>query len=234
VGVITRVRRDAALYEPAPPRPPTQHGRPRTKGRRRPTLEKIVTSSLTRWKTGALAHGYGEGARHVQITSSTAVWSHSGKPVVPLRWVLIRDPKGRFAPQALLTTNQQLTPEQLLTSFRRRWQLEVTVDEARAHRGVETQRPWSANATARTTPAVLALDSIVTLMAAPRLGPNTMPVRTATWYRKEQPAFSDTIALVRRCVWSHGPFATSGTEAEVVKIPRARFERLTDALCDAA
>ena len=113
----------------------------------------------------------------------------------------------------------------------RRWQMEVTFEEARAHLGVETQHQWSAKAMARTTPAWLALYSSVTLMAAHRLGPNTMPVRTAAWYRKEQPTFSDTIALVRRCAWSHCHFSTSRTEAEVVKIPRALFERFTDALC---
>jgi hypothetical protein len=234
VCVITRLRLDAALYEPAPPRTPKQNGRPRKKGMRLPTLEKILTSSTTRWKMVTMADWYGEGARHVQITSSTAVWYHSGKPVVPVRWVLIRDPEGRFTPQALLATNPQLTPEQVLTYFMRRWQMEVTFEEARAHLGVETQRQWSAKAMARTTPALLALYSIVTLMAAHLLGPNTMPVRTAAWYRKEPATFSDTIALVRRCLWSHCHFSTSGTEAEVVKIPRALFERFTDALCYAA
>jgi hypothetical protein len=91
----------------------------------------------------------------------------------------------------------------------------------RGHTFVETQLQWSAKALARTTPALLALYSVVTLMAAHLLGPNTMPVRTAAWYRKEQPTFSDTIALVRRCLWSHCHFSTSGTEVEVVKIPRA-------------
>jgi hypothetical protein len=116
----------------------------------------------------------------------------------------------------------------------RRWQMEATFEEARAHLGVETQRQWNAKAIARTTPALLALYSIVTLMAAHLLGPHTMPVRTAAWYRKEQATFSDTIALVRRCLWRHCHFSTSGTESEVVKIPRVLLERFTDALCYAA
>jgi hypothetical protein len=234
VCVITRLRLDAALYEPAPPRQPKQNGRPRLKGERLPTLEKLLTTSRTRWKTLPMANWYGEGARRVQIISNTAVWYHSGKPVVPVRWVLIRDPAGRFAPQALLATNLQLTPEQILTYFMRRWQMEATVEEARAHLGVETQRQWNAKAIARTTPALLALYSIVTLMATHLIGTNTMPVRTAAWYRKEHATFSDTIALVRRCLWKQCHFSTSGAEAEVVKIPRALFERFTDALCYAA
>jgi hypothetical protein len=234
VCVITRLRLDAALYEPAPPRQPRQNGRPRKKGKRLPTLEKVLTASTTRWRTVTVANWYGEGARRVQITSKTAVWYHSGKPVVPMRWVLIRDPEGRFEPQALLATDQTLAPSQILTYFVRRWQMETTFEEVRAHLGVETQRQWSDKATARTTPALLALYSMVTLMAAHMIGTNTMPVRTAAWYRKECATFSDTIALVRQCLWRQCYFSTSQAEAEVVKIPRSLFERFTDALCYAA
>ena len=159
---------------------------------------------------------------------------HSGKPVVPIRWVLIRDPERRFAPQALLATNPQLTPVQILTYFVRRWQMEATFEEARAHLGVETQRQWSEKATARTTPALLALYAVLTLMAAHLIGPHPMPVRTAAWYHKAQATFSDTIALVRQCVGRQCHFSTSQAEADVVKIPRALFDRFTDALCYAA
>jgi hypothetical protein len=154
--------------------------------------------------------------------------------VVPIRWVLIRDPEKRFEPQALLATNLQLTPVQILAYFVRRWQMEATFEEARAHLGVETQRQWSDKATARTTPALLALYSLVTLMAAHLIGTNTMPVRTAAWYRKAHATFSDTIALVRQCLWRQCHFSMSQAAADVVKIPRALFERLTDALCYAA
>jgi hypothetical protein len=234
VCVITRLRLDAALYEPAPPRKPRQNGRPRKKGTRLPTLEKVLTDSTTPWATVTVANWYGERDRRVQITSDAAVWYHSGKPVVPIRWVLIRDPAGRFEPQALLTTNQQLAPAQVLTYFIRRWQMETTFEDARAHLGIETQRQWSDKATARTTPVLLALYSIVTLIAAHLLGTNTMPVRTAAWYRKEAATFSDTMALVRRWLWGQDHFSMSHTEADVVKIPRSLFDRFTDALCYAA
>jgi hypothetical protein len=112
--------------------------------------------------------------------------------------------------------------------------MEATFEEARAHLGVETQRQWSDKATARTTPALLALYSLVTLMAALLIGTHPMPVRTAAWYRKAHATFSDTISLVRQCLWRQCHFSTSQAEADVVKIPRALFERLTDALCYAA
>jgi hypothetical protein len=234
VCVITRLRLDAALYEAAPPRKPRHNGRPRKKGQRLPTLAQVLTDASTRWMTVTMTNWYGARARRVQITSDTAVWYHSGKPVVPIRWVLIRDPEGRFAPQALLTTNQQLAPLHILTYVVRRWHMEVTFEEARAHLGVETQRQWSHPAIARTTPALLALYSMVTLIAAHLIGTNPMPVRTAAWYRKEAATFSDTMALVRRWLWGQDHFSMSHTKAEVVNIPWSLFNRFTDALCYAA
>lgn len=67
---------------------------------------------------------------------------------MPIRWVLIRDPLGKFATQALLCTDQEADPVQVLLWFARRWQMEVTFHEVRAHVGVETQRQWSEQARA--------------------------------------------------------------------------------------
>jgi hypothetical protein len=172
--------------------------------------------------------------RCVQLTPNTAVWYHSGKSVVPIRWVVIRAPEGRVAPQALLATNPQLRPVQSLSHVVRRWQMEVTCEEARAHLGVETPRQWSDRATARTTSALFALYSGVTVMAAHLIGPHPMPVRAAAWYRKAHATFSDTIALVRQCLRRQCHISTSRAEADVVKIPRILYERLTETLCYAA
>lgn len=163
-----------------------------------PTREPVLTDATTPWTLVTVANWDGARDRRIQITSDTALWEHSGKPVVPIRGVLIRDPEGHFAPQALLTTNPQLAPAQVVTYGIRRWHMEATCEDARAHLGLETQRPWSDNATARTTPVLLALDSIVTWIAAHRLGTHTMPVRTAAGYRQEAATCADTMALVRR------------------------------------
>ena len=85
-------------------------------------------------------------------------------PPLPIRWVLVRDPQGKFEPQALLCTDLTVDPVQILEWFVLRWRLEVTWQEARAHLGMETQRQWNERAIARTTPALLGLFSIVTLV----------------------------------------------------------------------
>jgi hypothetical protein len=77
---ITRLRLDAALYEPAPPRKPRQTGRPRLKGKRLPTLAHVRHDATTCWTTVTVRGWYGEVERAVEITSATAVWYHSGMP----------------------------------------------------------------------------------------------------------------------------------------------------------
>ena len=101
----------------------------------------------------------------MEVYSQTAVWYHTGLPPVPIRWLLIRDPHHTFAPQALLSTHLRLSPRQMLTFFMQRWAVETTFEEARAHLGLETQRQWNDRAIARTTPVLVALFSLVTLIA---------------------------------------------------------------------
>jgi hypothetical protein len=201
VTAITRLRLDAALYEPAPPRPPGTIGRPRTKGARLPTLSDVLADASTGWRAIVVPGWYGAGERTIEIASATAVWRHGGLPVVPIRWVLVRDPENRFAPQALLCTDLDRAPAQIVSWFVRRWSVEVTFQEARAHLGVETQRQWSDKAIARTTPCLLALFSIVTLLAARLPARERARVTTAAWYAKPRPTFVDALAAVRYALW---------------------------------
>jgi len=115
--IVTRLRLDARLFEPAPPRPPHQKGRPRVVGPRLPTLAARAADPTTAWTALTVVRWYGEDQRDIEIVSGTAVWYHGGKPPVPIRWVLIRDPRGAFPTQALLCTNLDATPEQIVAWF---------------------------------------------------------------------------------------------------------------------
>ena len=159
---ITRLRLDAALYEPAPPRRPGQRGRPRIKGERLPNLSVVAEEAKTVWKPTTIANWYGSGVRTVEVSSRTAVWYSTGLFAVPVRWVLIRDPEGEFKTRALLCTDLDADPEEILSWFVMRWQLEVTFQEMRRHLGFDTHRQWSDTAIRRTTPALLGLFSLDT------------------------------------------------------------------------
>jgi hypothetical protein len=238
VTFITRLRLDAALYDPAAPRYPGQLGRPRLKGERLPNLSVVAEDPSTVWKLTKVANWYGERERVVEITSKTAVWYSTGLFAVPLRWVLVRDPRGEFKTQALLCTDLEADPQKILTWFVMRWQLEVTFQEVRRHLGFETQRQWSDLAIRRTTPALLGLFSLLTLFAHGRMTQAAdvfRQARQAVWYHKSYPTFADALALVRKELWAQEEtFRWSPWETETVKVPRAFMERLTDALCYAA
>jgi len=231
VYMVTQLRLDAALYEPAPQPGPGTIGRPRKKGRRLPKLNQVLTNQQTVWETIRVDNWYGQGATQVEITSDTAVWYHSGMPAVPLRWVLIRDPQGKFETRALLCTNQSATPLQILRWFVRRWQLEVTFQEVRVHLGVETQRQWSDKAITRTTPILMGLFSWVTLLANQSQLDGRLPVRQAAWYAKATPTFSDAIALVRRRIWEHWGFCISRADPDIQKSQENVLNRLFEAVC---
>lgn len=233
VSVITRLRLDAALYDPAPERMRGQKGRPRIVGARQASLMARMQDAATSW-TEVRVNWYGRTTKQVRLASGTALWYHKGQPPVSIRWVLISDGDGGFEPHALLCTDPTVEGYQIVEWFVMRWQLEVTFEEARAHLGIETQRQWSEKAIARTTPCLLGLFSLVTLFAHELVQGQEVAARQSAWYVKEVPTFADTIALVREHLWAVEGFWMSREEADMVKIPRALVERFTDALTYAA
>ena len=235
VTMVTRLRLDAALdaalYAPAPPRRPGQPGRPRKKGMRLPKLEAVLAAPSTEWQEVEATWWYGREARRLDVATGTGVWYHPGMPAVPLRWVLVRDPEGALDPKGFLCTDQATNPIDILRWFVRRWSVEVTFEEVRRHLGMETQRQWADLAIARTTPRLLGLFSLVTLMAD-RLEPRgELLVRGAAWYEKEHVTFADALAAARRKLWQQPSFSMSDPPIETLKIPRPLLERLIEAVC---
>lgn len=232
VTLVTRLRLDAALYAPVPPY--GGQGRPRKKGSRLPTLAALLKADTTQWVEKTVPWYQGS-LRRMEIASATAVWYHSGKPPVSIRWILSRDPLGRYDPIALLCTDPASAPEQILEWFVRRWSIEVTFEESRAHLGVETQRQWSDWAIVRTTPALLGLFSWVTLLAHHLHHTHAPSTQQAAWYAKPLPTFADALASVRQLLWFHPlTFYMSSSPPNVVKVPRPLFDRLVNSLCYAA
>jgi hypothetical protein len=235
ITFVTRLRLDAALYEPAPPRRPGQIGRPRLKGERLPNLSEVTEDPRTVWEPTEIANWYGSEDRTVEIASETAVWYSTGLPAGPVRWVLIRDPAGGFKTQVLLCTDLEADPERIVRWFVMRWQLEVTFQEARRHLGFEMQRQWSDLAIRRTTPALLGLFSLITLFADRQMRRAAGALRRqAAWYRKRHPTFADALALVRKELWAGATFYGSPAQSDTIRVPRAFVERLTEAVCYAA
>jgi hypothetical protein len=233
VCVVTRLRLDANLFE-FPSQKRKGRGRPPIKGKPHKKLSAILKDRNISWKRFRVSLWYGRTNRIVEVATGTAIWYRSGLPPVPIRWLLVRDPSGEFDPQAFLATDLQAHPHDILAWFVSRWQVEVTFEEVRAHLGVETQRQWSDKAILRTTPALLALFSIVTLWTHDLAKSRALKPRTAVWYPKSVLTFSDAIAAVRREIWRHQISFMSRPHRNRIEIPRHIWRRMENALAYAA
>jgi hypothetical protein len=233
VTMVSRLRLDAGLYHFPPAPRPGQKGKKPKKGKRQRKLSEWAHRSDTPWQEIEVTWYRGL-RRKLLVYSNTGLWYTSGWDPVAIRYILVRDPEGQLRDEAFFATDLAATPEQILEWVVMRWSLEVVFEEARAHLGVETQRQWSDRAIARTTPVLFGLFSLVTLWAYALMEGGEAPGRPAAWYEKDEPTFSDLIALVRRQLWSQRYFNKSAKKSDSVLIPKAALELLLDQLCYAA
>ena len=230
VRLISRLVLNAQLDEPPPGG--KRRGPKAKKGRRQPKLVERLADAATAWQRQGVAW-YGQQQRPLDLTTGTALWHTDGFDPLPIRWVLVRDPHGHLSPYALFCTDPAVDALGILAAYLQRWNVEVTFEEVRAHLGVETQRQWTTRAIGRTTPCLLGLFSLVTLLARV-LHPATLPTRQAAWYPKAEPTFADALAPVRRHLWASQNSGTSAIMPDQTPIPGPWREALSEAACYAA
>ena len=224
--MITRLRLDARLFDFPSPRPKGKRGPNPKVGKRQLTLNQRLEDANTNWTRLVIPNWYGQQQKVMLVASGTALWYKPSFACIPLRWVLLKDPQGSLRPMALQCTNLDLEPIQIISYFIRRWTLEVTFEEVRAHLGVETQRQWSDKAIARTTPALMALFSLITLWADQIHISQPIAPKTFAWYQKSHPTFSDAIASVKIRIWRNQKFLTSYLEDDVHNLNKPWIKHL--------
>lgn len=229
VTLVTRLRLDAALYHPPAPQPTSKRGPKPTKGKRQRSLKVWAARSDTPWEETE-SDWYGGQRKTLRVFSRTALWYTPGWVPVAIRFVVVRDPEGRLQDAAFLCTDLHATPAQILCWVVRRWAVEVTFEETRTHLGIESQRQWSDLAILRTTPVLLGLFSLVTLLALRLCPSGRLPVEATAWYHKAEPTFADCLALVRQHLWRARYLVDSALKAECVQLPREAFECLLNDL----
>jgi len=162
----------------------------------------------------------------MEITSGTSRWYRAGKPINSIRWVITRDPLGKADPTPIVCTDLDMEPSEIVRHFVKRWQVEVTFEEVRAHLGVETQRQWSDLAILRSTPILMALFSIITLWANELFHMQKLTVFQTAWYKKTYPTFSDAIASVRYRIWRYQVFSQLPKKYNCNLISKELFDHL--------
>jgi hypothetical protein len=216
-SVICPLRLDARLFNFPLPQPKGKRGPKPKIGSKQAKLETLLHSKSTLWIEVTIPLWYNHPNAKLLLATGTSLWYNSnwGKTPVPLRWVLIKDPNGKIKPKALLSTDLELDPEQIINYYIQRWSVEVTFQEVRKHLGVETQRQWSDLAIARTTPALMGIFSLVTIWTEQLHRQNLLTINSSAWYQKTHPTFSDAIASLRLYIWRSQKLKTSSSSPDV-------------------
>lgn len=234
VTFVSRLRLDAQLFDAPSAKPRGRPGPAPKVGPRQPSLQNRLNDPQTAWQRQPVGW-YGGRTRLIEFVTGTARWfTTSQKDPLPLRWVLVRDPLGKFDPQAFLCTDLDAMPQQIIAWYVRRWNVEVTFQDVRTHLGFETQRQWSDLAIARTSPLLLGLFSLVTLLAHHLCPDGQLPIRAAAWYPKHTATFADCLAFVRANLWQHTDLVKSPFDPALQKIPPASLTNLIEAIFYAA
>jgi hypothetical protein len=216
--LVSKFHKDANLYDPPPRRRPGTNGRPRLKGRKRPSPQGAVANTTRRQHLRVA--WYGGGARRVAVVTGTAHWYKGGEGLVAVRWVFVEDVSGTHRDEYFFTTDVTLTPKQIIEAYTGRWAIEVMFAEVREHLGLESTRGWCARTVLRAEPCLFGLDTLVAVWFADLPTPAAATPDLA-WVVRVKPAttFSDAITSVRQHVWRHW----------VLKCPRhaAALQKLT-------
>ena len=218
IGLIARMRLDARLFHFPPPQPAGKRGRKPKTGNRILRMCKRLHDGRIKWEQLCFSHWYGHTQKQMLITHGISLWDSNKGYQVPVKWVLIKDPTGHLDPILLACSDLTICPANIVNFFVRRWRVEVTFAEVRRHLGVETQRQWSDLAIERTTPVLLALKSIITLMANQLFIQQQLNIHHDAWYQKRHFTFSDILVAVRQHIWAFNYFPTSTIKPDVGKL----------------
>ena len=160
-------------------------------------------------------------------------WFKSGKGLVPIRWVFVRDLDGTHRDEYFFTTDPSMTPREVIEMYGGRWNIETTFQELRAHLGLETTRGWSKMTVLRMAPSLFLLYTIVVTFY------DTMPessahLRFRSWPGKQSITFSDMIISVRHHLWIEWIFEHTPGGAAVRKLSAPVRKLLDFGLAQAA
>jgi hypothetical protein len=205
---VSKFYPEADLFEPPPP----VHGnrpahRPRTKGKELPAPAQVVRDTPSR--PVVTVAWYGGGRRRVEVVTGVGSWYRSGRPLVPVRWVFVRDRTGTHRDEYFFTTDVTMSPKAVIETYTGRWNIETTFQEARSYLGLEATRGRVRNTVLRAEPSLLTLYTLVAWLYA-ELPARYRRVRAVEWLGEVDVTFSDAITAVRRYLWVEGVFSLSG------------------------
>ncbi len=199
VTITSRLRVNAAIYAPTPERT-GKRGRPRKWGKRLGRLTEIATSPATTW-TEHVVRRYGK-TETLKLAVIACLWEPLGADT-PVRVIPIHDDTKPAGYQlALITTDLDSTPAQIVERYSDRWSIEVCFEKAKHHAGVGDPENRTENAVTRTVPfQFLTITLTICWYALHGHHPDDVAEHRerAPWYlTNTNPSFADMLAKPRR------------------------------------
>ena len=195
-AIISRMRRDANLYDLPPKRKTKQRGRPRKRGPQLAKLDKMAAPIQT-WKTVTFRQR-GKTVTRLVYTRLALWYKVSHKPIL---LVISRDPAGKEKDDFLFTTDLAMTAAEVLECYNDRWAIEDTFKNTKQLLGGQQPQTWKRKGPQRAAALSFWLYSTVWLWYLTQK-PAHRYFLVQPWYdRKATPSFADAMACLRRRLW---------------------------------
>ncbi len=225
--VTSRMRRDAAIYESAPPRTGGR-GRPRTKGERLPTPAAMAAKLTDTAFTKASVEWRGA-SKDLLVWSRPVLW-YSVDPQHLVLLVIVRDPAGIMHDDFFFTTDLDADAGHVASHYAGRWSIECVNREVKQVIGGEDPQTWKGQGPERAASLSLWLYAAIWTWYIPTHG-TTQTWTARPWYtKKTTPSFLDALAALRRCLWTERITTMSSLEPQNPKI----IDGILDVLARAA
>lgn len=225
VTLTSRLRSNAVIYKRKPPRT-GKRGQPAKWGKRLATLARIAADPATKW-TAHTVRRYGK-TETLMLTTIDCLWRPLG-PETPVRVILVKDTAKACGYQiALITTDLDSTPAQIVERYADRWPIEVAYEDAKHVFGVGDARNRTPKAVERTAPfQFLCMTITIVWYSLHGHHPDVVAEHRARspWYlSKTNPSTADMLAKLRRTIiaaqYLPGRAQTPST-AEIMQVQQA-------------
>ena len=221
--ITSRMRRDAALYEPAPP-PTGKRGRPRTRGDRLPT-PAVFSQTIPAKEWRAVEADMRGATIERQIHIRDVLWYRVNKTEL-VRLVIVRDPKGIEPDDYFFTTDLTATGADILSRYAARWAIEVCFRDTKQDLGGQDPQSFNRQGPERAAALSLWLHA-ATWCWYVETHPDGRTWIPRPWYQsKTTPSFLDALAALRRQMWSGRLSEGSRSQAETTQISQTLINAL--------
>ncbi len=194
--IISRMRRDANIYDLLGKKRKKQRGRPRKKGRKLPAPEQMA-KRIHNFKLVKTCER-GKSRKRLIYTRKVVWYRVSQKPVL---LVISRDPTGKEKDDFFFTTDLSLTAAEVISGFAGRWSIEDTFKNTKQFIGGQEPQTWKGKGPERAAALSLWLYSAIWLWYLGQKSKRRY-FFVQPWYPgKSAPSFADALSCLRRVLW---------------------------------